>query len=96
AALGVSVLCAGKTQKKAKTTMEDVLWMVGLLQVVVIGPMVLIFVFNLVRDPAFKDVLKGLWSSVRSRTLSDLSGNAPVQHATAAARKTPKDSRYTN
>ncbi|CAK4468698.1 unnamed protein product [Aphanomyces euteiches] len=91
----MALLChAAKPSKtsKPKTTADDVFYMLGMLQAVVIGPMVLFFLYNVVRDPAFMDVLKGVWNSVRSRTLSDLSTSAPVQHAPP---RQFKDPRYT-
>ncbi|RHY89479.1 hypothetical protein DYB35_004214 [Aphanomyces astaci] len=62
-----SVLFLSGTTKgsSSKMTMDDFLYMLGMLQVVIIGPMVLFFVVNLVRDPAFLDVVKGLWTTVR-------------------------------
>ncbi|KAF0775099.1 hypothetical protein AaE_001201 [Aphanomyces astaci] len=95
------VVCEGAKQgttkgSSSKMTMDDFLYMLGMLQVVIIGPMVLFFVVNLVRDPAFLDVVKGLWTTVRSRTLSDLSASAPVQHAPPSTSARQKDPRYTN
>ncbi len=90
----VQAATAGSQKKKSQLTnmtLEDFLFYVGMFQLCVIGPMLLYFVINVIRDPAFVELIKNGWTYVRSRTMSDLSMSAPIQHSNLA-----KDARYMN
>ncbi len=79
---------AERRAKKKRTTMDEFWYVLGVLQVLVFGPMILVFVINVVRDPAFKEILRGAWKLVQSKTLTHLSSTA-IKHSTLANKQKP-------